>query len=135
MAYSEKLAERINSILKGKRGIVQKKMFGGICYMYKDKMSVGIVKDDLMIRVLPEKYDGYLKKPHVRKMDFTGKPLKGFLYVGSQGIKTEKQLSKWIDVGLEFAVKSPPKKTSKKTRKKTTKKAVKKASPKKKSGA
>ena len=131
MAYSEKLAERINSILKGKRGIVQKKMFGGICYMYKDKMSVGIVKDDLMIRVLPEKYDEYLKKPHVRKMDFTGKPLKGFLYVGSQGIKTERQLSKWIDVGLEFAVKSPPKKISKKT----TKKAVKKTSPKKKSGA
>jgi TfoX/Sxy family transcriptional regulator of competence genes len=120
MAYNEKLAERISKILKGKRGLVEKKMFGGIAYMLKDKMFVGIVKDDLMVRVLNEKYEEYLKKPNAREMDFTGRPLKGYLYINAEGIKTVKQLSKWIDVGIEYALKSPAKKKPQ-VKKKSTK--------------
>jgi len=110
MAYSEKLAKRIIKLLKSQKGIVEKKMFGGICYMLKDKMIAGIVENKLMIRCLREEYDKLLKKPHADEMTFTGKPMKGFLYVAPEGIRTDKQLQKWLDVGIEFAHKSPPKK-------------------------
>jgi len=110
MAYSEKLAERITNLLKPSKELVIKKMFGGICYMLKDKMIAGIVEDKLMIRCLREEYDTLLRKPHAGEMTFTGKPMKGFLYVAPEGIRTDKQLQKWLDVGIEFAHKSPPKK-------------------------
>jgi TfoX/Sxy family transcriptional regulator of competence genes len=110
MAYSEKLEERITKLLKSTKGIVIKKMFGGVCYMLKDKMFCGIVKDELMVRCLDNKFEAFLKKPHARLMDFAGRPMKGFLYIGVEGIKTDSQLAKWIDVGKEYAIKSPPKK-------------------------
>lgn len=110
MAYNVKLAERITKLLKARKGVVEKKMFGGICYMFKDKMISGIVEDKLMIRCMREDYDILLKKPHAGVMTFTGKPMKGFLYVAPDGIKTDKQLQKWLDVGIEFALMSPPKK-------------------------
>ena len=110
MPYNQKLAERISKLLKSKRGIVEKKMFGGIAYMLKDKMFCGIVIDDLMLRVLEDKYDIMLKKPHARVMDFTGKLMRGFLYVSPEGFKTDKQLMSWLELGIEYALKSPPKK-------------------------
>ena len=114
MAYSEKLEERITKLLKTTKGVVKKKMFGGVAFMLKDKMFCGIVKDDLMVRCLDENYESLLKKPHARQMDFTGRPMKGFLFVDAAGIRTDKQLNKWIDTGIEFAMKSPPKKKVKK---------------------
>ena len=102
MAYSEKLEKRISTLLKGKRGLVIKKMFGGVCFMLKNKMIAGIVEDKLMIRCRKDDYDALLKKPHAAVMTFTGKPMKGFLYVEPAGIKTEKQLQKWLDVGVDF---------------------------------
>ncbi|MBZ0202140.1 MAG: TfoX/Sxy family protein [Ignavibacteria bacterium] len=113
MSYNEKLAERISKLLEMHKGIVEKKMFGGIAYMLNDKMMTGIVKDELMVRCMPEDYDTLLKKPHARQMDFTGRPMKGFLYVSAAGIKTDNQLQKWLDIGIEFAQKSPPKKKKK----------------------
>jgi len=113
MGYNESLCLRIRELLAGEPGLVEKKMFGGIAYMLKDKMMCGIVKDDLMVRCLEDKYEQLLKKPHVRVMDFTGRTMKGFLYVDSAGIKTDKQLMDWLDIGIEFAHKSPPKKKKK----------------------
>lgn len=113
MAYSEKLAERITALLKPKKGLVIKKMFGGICFMLKDKMIAGIVENKLMIRCIRDEYESLLKKPHAGEMTFTGKPMKGFLYVAPDGIKTDRQLQKWLDVGIEFVKKSPPKKKTK----------------------
>ena len=110
MPFSEKLDTRITELLKTKRGLVKKKMFGGVCYMLKDKMIAGIVEDKLMIRCIKDEYDSLLKKPHAAVMNFTGRPMKGFLYIEPAGIKTNKQLQKWLDVGIEFAHKSPPKK-------------------------
>ena len=110
MAYSEKLAERITELLKPQKKLVIKKMFGGICYMLKDKMITGIVEDKLMIRCARKDYDSLLEKPHASVMTFTGRPMRGFLYVAPEGIRTDKQLQKWLDVGIEFAFKSPPKK-------------------------
>jgi len=110
MPYNEKLAERISNLLKSKRGVVEKKMFGGIAFILKDKMFCGVVKNDLMLRVLDDKYENMLKKPNAREMDFTGRPLKGFLYVSPEGFNTDKQLMNWLDIGIEYALKSPPKK-------------------------
>ncbi|MEO8514219.1 MAG: TfoX/Sxy family protein [Ignavibacteria bacterium] len=114
MPYNEKLAERITKLLKAQKGVVEKKMFGGICYMLKDKMMVGIAKNELMVRCLEGNYETLLKKPHARVMDFTGKVMKGFLYIDDGGINTDAQLKKWLDVGIEFALKSPPKKKKQK---------------------
>ncbi len=114
MPYSEILAKRISKLLMHPKGLVEKKMFGGICYMLKNKMMAGIAKNKLMIRCMPDEYEKLLKKPHAGEMDFTGKPLKGFLYIADLGIKTDKQLQYWLDVGIEYALKSPPKKKIKK---------------------
>lgn len=103
MPYDELLAKRVRNILTPyAKHLEEKKMIGGLCFMYKGKMSCGIVKEDLMVRVLREKYDASLKKAHCRVMDFTGKVLKGFLYVDKEGIQTEKKLRSWIELGIEF---------------------------------
>lgn len=114
MPYNELLASRITNLLKSQKGAIEKKMFGGIAFMLKDKMFCGVVKDDLMVRVLEDKYEDALKKPHARVMDFTGRPMRGFLFIASEGIKSDKQLNTWLDVGIEFAIKSQPKKKKKK---------------------
>jgi TfoX/Sxy family transcriptional regulator of competence genes len=115
MAYNERLEERIIKLLKPQKGIVEKKMFGGVAFMLKDKMFCGIIKDDLMLRVMEDKFEELLKKPHAREMDFARRPMKGFLYINPDGIKTDKQLNHWINFGIEYVLKSPPKK--KKTKK------------------
>lgn len=66
-----------------------------------------------MVRVLEDKYESMLKKPHARQMDFTGRPMKGFLFITSDGIKTDNRLNTWLDVGIEFVINSPPKKKKK----------------------
>ncbi len=115
MAYDEKLAQRITNLLKPHKGVVEKKMFGGIAYILKDKMFCGIIKNELIVRVPAGDFENYLKKPHARIMDFAGRPMRGFLYIERNGIKTDKQLMKWIETGIEYIKKSPPKK--KKTKK------------------
>ena len=105
MAYDEKLAQRIRAVLKNKKGIREQKMFGGLCFMLDDKMSVGVLKDVLIIRVSQDLGAQLLKKPGVRPMDFTGKPMKGFLYVSQSVFKTAKLLKKWIDYSLDYVSK------------------------------
>jgi len=110
MAYDEKLAERIDEILKPKRGIDQKKMFGGLCFLHNGNMVCGVDNNgDLMVRVGPDQYQKALAKKYAREMDFTGKPLRGFIYVSSEGIRTRKSLESWLDLGLRFT-KSLPRK-------------------------
>ncbi len=114
MAYDEKIAERLNKVFEGNKNVVEKKMFGGITYMYRDHMCVGIADDMLMVRVGPEKYEEALSKRHVRPMDFTGKPMKGYVYVEPKGFRTEKNLKKWVESGITFVKTLPPKKAKKK---------------------
>lgn len=102
MVYDEKLANRVRKSLKGKRNITEKKMFGGIAFLLNGKMFCGVIKNDLVIRTGPQYYEEALTKPHARPMDFTGKPMRGFLYVGSNGCKTEKTLSAWINSGIDY---------------------------------
>jgi len=103
MTYSEKLAQMIRESIKGKRNITEKKMFGGLAFLLNGKMFCGIIKDDLIVRTGPENYQKALEKPHSRPMDFSGKPMKGFVYVGPSGYKTAKGLSEWICIGLDYA--------------------------------
>jgi TfoX/Sxy family transcriptional regulator of competence genes len=95
MAYNLKLAERIRSELSG-IPYVEKKMFGGVGFLLNGNMACGVNKDDLIVRVEPEKHSALLKKPHVRPFDMTGRPMKGWLVVDADGLKTDKQLSTWI---------------------------------------
>jgi TfoX/Sxy family transcriptional regulator of competence genes len=108
MTYNLKLAERIRSQLE-EVPIVEKKMFGGVGYLLHGNLACGVIQDDLIVRVDPEKYAALLKKPHARVFNMTGRPMKGWLVVGSDGVKTNKQLNGWVREGIEFALTLPPK--------------------------
>ncbi len=111
MAFNESLADRVRQNLAAKNiEAEEKKMFGGLAFMINGKMGVGIVKDDLMVRCLVEKQDWALEQTGCRDMDFTGKPMKGFLFVDETGFPNEKHLSEWVDLGVEFVFAPPPKK-------------------------
>lgn len=107
MPYNEGLAIRVRALLKGQPALVEKKMFGGLAYLLQGKMFAGILKDDLVVRVGPEANDAALKQPHTRPMDFTGKPMKGYIYVSPGGTKTATQLRTWLTKGLDFAASLP----------------------------
>ena len=108
MAYNQKLAERIRSELDG-MPFVEKKMFGGVGYLLHGNMACGVNKDNLIVRVDPEKHAALLKKPHAKPFDLTGKPMKGWVVVEPDGVKTARQLGTWIKEGVEFALTLPPK--------------------------
>ena len=102
MAYDEKLAGRIRAVLSRSGEFDERKMFGGVAFMVDGHMCCGIVDRTLMLRVGTEAYQDALRKPHTRMMDFTGKPLKGFIYVDPPGLKTPAALAGWLDQGLTF---------------------------------
>jgi hypothetical protein len=112
MAYNEYLQERIDSILNDKHIVFEaKKMMGGLCYMIDNKMCLGIIKDDLMARVGPDRYQSLVSKPGARPMDFTKRPMKGYLYVAPEGVDFDRDLEFWIQQCLDF---NPEAKASKK---------------------
>ena len=109
MAYDEGLAERLRDVYVGMPDVAEKKMFGGLAFMVNGHMSCGVVNDTLMVRVGPEAYANALARPHARQMDFTGKPLKGFVYVAPEGVESDEALSSWVSLSLEFVGSLPPK--------------------------
>ena len=112
MAYDEHLAERIRGVFKGKRvGFEEKKMMGGLCFLVDDKMCVGVYKERLMARIAPEIYDKTLKRKGCEMMTFTGKEMKGFVFVNPSGTDHDKDLDYWIQLCLDF---NPNAKSSKK---------------------
>lgn len=120
VSYDEELAERVRAALGSVKGVTEIKMFGGLCYTISGNMAVGITGDDLMVRMEAELADAALSEPHARPMDFTGKPMKGFLYVGPEGVRTQKMLEKWVGRGVDYASDLPAKKPkSRKPRKKS----------------
>jgi TfoX/Sxy family transcriptional regulator of competence genes len=102
MAYDTRLAERIRAIVAGREGVTEKQMFGGIAFLLDGKMFIGLAKNQLMVRVGPDRHDEALARPHVRPMDFTGRPLRGYVYVAPAGYATARALSAWIDWGAAF---------------------------------
>jgi TfoX/Sxy family transcriptional regulator of competence genes len=103
MAYDEKLADRVRELVAEKhKNIEEKKMFGGLCFMVNEKMCVGVERERLMLRIDPEKYEEQLEKEGCRPMDFTGKPMKGYVFVDKDVLTTKKQLQYWINLALEY---------------------------------
>jgi len=109
MAFDEGLAERIREALADRGGIAEKKMFGGLAFLSRGYMFVGIVDDVLMARVGPAEYQAALARPHVRVMDFTGKPMKGYVFVDPPGYESDEGLSDWVDRCHGFVRSLPPK--------------------------
>lgn len=102
MAFDEELADRLRQAVGSRPGVAEKKMFGGLAFLLDGKMFVGIVKDDLMVRVGPDRYESALAEPHVRPMDFTGRPMVGYVYVRPGGSSTASAIRRWVDLGAAF---------------------------------
>lgn len=109
MAYDEILAERIRTILTRRKGITERRMFGGLAFMLHGNMACGIVKEELMVRVGPDHHDEALARPHTRPMDFTKRPMRGMVYVGVAGIRSDEDLQGWVERGLKLARSLPEK--------------------------
>lgn len=109
MAYDEALAERIRGHLAGTPGVEEKKMFGGLSFLLNGNMSVGVIKNEMMVRVGPDAFDETVRLPGARIMDFTGRPMKGWLVVGGAAIATDDALAEWVERGTAFAATLPGK--------------------------
>ena len=109
MAYSEPLAQRIRDALSGNRAITEKKMFGGIAFLRHGLMFVGVSDSSLMARVGKANHADSLRRKQVRPMDFTGKPMQGYVFIDAPGLKTEAQLRFWLDRCVQFVSTLPAK--------------------------
>lgn len=102
MAYSQTLANRIREQLQEMEGVEEKEMMGGLCFMLNDKMCVGIIKDEMMCRIDPAAYEEALEKNGCREMDFTGRPMKGWVMIDASGMKTPEELNQWISLSVAY---------------------------------
>ena len=109
MAYDEDVANRVRQAVAAHTGLSERKMFGGLCLMVNGNMFAGIRGDELMLRVGQERFEQLLAKPGARPMDFTGRPMNGFLYVAPQGFATDKALAAWLEAALAFVETLPAK--------------------------
>jgi hypothetical protein len=103
VAYDDQLANRIREVFRDRRDITECRMFGGLTFLYLGRMCCGIVGSDLMVRVPDDEFDAVVRGPHVRPMDFTGKPLRGFVYVSPPGFRTTAALRRWLSRGERVA--------------------------------
>lgn len=112
MPYSEQLAARVRSALNSlpeSSSIVEKKMFGGLCYLHNGNMCCGVEKNRLMVRCGKMAYDEALQKPHCHEMDFTGRPMRGMVMIEHDGLIEDSAIQEWIQLGLQFTATLPPK--------------------------
>jgi TfoX/Sxy family transcriptional regulator of competence genes len=110
MAYDELLADRVRQCFEGVDEAEEKKMFGGLCFLIGGNMACGVTsKGPLMVRVGPEAYEQVLAEAHARPMDFTGRPLRGLVYVDEEGYRRDSDLRAWVERGISFAASLPRK--------------------------
>lgn len=102
MAYDKKLADRIRKALTHVTRLEEKEMMGGLTFMVNDKMCVGIIKDELMCRIDPEFHDLAIGKAGCRTMDFTKRPMRGYVMINEKGMKSKEELDYWIGLALDF---------------------------------
>jgi hypothetical protein len=105
-SYDERLAARVRAIV-GHPGMAERRMFGGLAFLLNGAMCCGIVKRDLVVRVGPERYTEALARPHARPMDFTGRPMRGYVYVAPAGYRNAKALDLWLSWGVAFVAGLP----------------------------
>jgi TfoX/Sxy family transcriptional regulator of competence genes len=116
MAYDEQLAARIRDTLAARADMTERRMFGGLAFLRDGRMCCGVVGQDLMVRVVEDEMPSVLRRPHVRPMDFTGRPLRGFVYVAPSGVATDDALGEWIAKGLAFTERGEAPKKSRRAR-------------------
>lgn len=109
MAQREALAERLRQIFAGVDGVSERAMFGGVAFMVNGNMSCGTAKDGLVVRVGPQLYEDALLRPHAVPMDFTGRVMRGFVFVKPPGYKADAALKSWVDLSLSFVNTLPAK--------------------------
>lgn len=109
MAYDKGLAQIARELLEEKVGFAEKKMFGGIGFLLHGNMACGILGNNLIVRVGPEKYEKLLKLPGTRVFDITGRVMKGWIMVTTEGYDSEEDLASWVEHGAAFALTLPPK--------------------------
>ena len=102
MAFNEKLVDRIREALVDQAKVEEKHMFGGVCFMVDGKMCVGVVKDEMMCRINPVLFEEVLEKNGCRPMDFTGKRMKGYVFISEEGMKNKKDFEYWVNLCLDF---------------------------------
>ncbi|PKB84025.1 MAG: RNA methyltransferase [SAR202 cluster bacterium Io17-Chloro-G9] len=103
MPYNDELALRIRIALEGQDGMLERKMFGGLCFMLNGNVCCGVTNDDMMVRVGPNGQEEALAQPGARPMDFTGRSIKGFVFVGLQATLDDQVLAQWVERGVAFA--------------------------------
>ena len=109
MSCDEGLVQRIRGDLKTLPGIGERRMFGGACFTLNGHMVFGVVKDELMVRVGGDAYEAALAVRHARPMDFTGRPMKGYVFIEAAGIRADAALWNWLERGLKFVRTLPAK--------------------------
>ena len=109
MAYNTTLARRAREVMQHLPGFTEKKMFGGVGFLLWGNMACGVNGDDFIVRVGKEGFSDALSQPHTRLFDMTGKPMSGWVVVKAEGVKTEAELLRWIDLGVKYALTLPPK--------------------------
>jgi TfoX/Sxy family transcriptional regulator of competence genes len=102
MPYNESLAQRVREALAGTRKVQEKKMMGGLTFMVDNKMALGILRDDLMVRFDPAAHDDALRRTGSREMDFPGRPMRGFIFVGPDGTRLKRDLDHWVEMALAY---------------------------------
>ncbi|MDI1354979.1 MAG: TfoX/Sxy family protein [bacterium] len=114
MAYNESLVDRIRESLVSVPNVEEKHMFGGVCFMVKGKMCAGVIKDEMMCRIDPALEETVLEMPSCRPMDFSGRPLKGYVFVDESGMRSKKDLQYWVNLCLDFNANAKSSKKKKK---------------------
>jgi TfoX/Sxy family transcriptional regulator of competence genes len=109
VAYDEALAQRVRDTLRGKRGVTERKMFGGIAFMLHGHMLVGVSRGSLMARVGPQNYERALAMDGAREMDFTGKAMRGYVFAGPQSVASATDLRRWVELCADFVATLPGK--------------------------
>lgn len=109
MAYDEALAQRVRDLVRDKQEVTERKMFGGIAFMLRGHMFVGISDRSLMARVGPDNYEDALARDGVREMDFTGRPMRGYVFVGAEAVDSRADLKQWVELCADFVDSLPPK--------------------------
>ena len=109
MAFDERLADRIRSSLGRRKGLTEKKMFGGIAFLLNGNMCVGVHRSELIVRLAPEDTETALTQPHTRRFDLTGRPMQGWILVAPAGMATDAKLARWVEIATKYAGALPKK--------------------------
>jgi TfoX/Sxy family transcriptional regulator of competence genes len=109
VAYDEEFADRVREVISARPDVVEKKMFGGLCFLVAGNMACGVLGEDLIVRMGKEAAENALTEDGVREFDFTGRPAKGMVYVSPVRTSSEAGLAEWVEAGADFATSLPPK--------------------------